>query len=384
LLLDDRHRDIARIALTAAGRKYGVAFAGGGALQVHDVSSRRTQDVDLFVKTARNVGKAARAIAAALEQAGYRVEVIAADEELWEFEAHPPDLPGPVQVQVAHFAFTGTVIKDVGPVVTLDYLATRKTVAILERHQVRDYVDIASLADAGYKVPRLLSMAFAEAPYLAAEDAGDAGVHLDRITNERIARELPPGKTPGWVRDAFASWPREPVHAGAQQGYRCLWFWGAAMGRDTALRPGGRVPGRHGTKRPGPPVPPGPAAGPGPSREYSGMRKLSRLIRASRWIAGTPVPVINREARIHRGNGTRVNQRDRRGAGGRPGGGPHPGKCRNPDGRRGAGRAAARPELLTDAAYLPHGVHEHEMARRQTLDLLTWSPPNVLVVIPPL
>jgi hypothetical protein len=222
VLLDSRHRDIARIALTAAGRKYGVAFAGGGALQVHDVSNRRTQDVDLFVSNARNVGRAARAIAAALAQAGYRVEVTAADEGLWEFEVYPRDLagsagleddaPDPVQVQVAFFAYVGTVIKDVGPVVTLDYLATRKTVAILERHQVRDYVDIASLVDAGYTIPQLLRMAFAEEPSLGWEDAGDAGVHLDRITDERIARELPPGKAPRWVRDAFAGWPREPVH----------------------------------------------------------------------------------------------------------------------------------------------------------------------------
>jgi len=224
VLLDSRHRDIARIALTAAGRKYGVAFAGGGALQVHDVSNRRTQDVDLFVRNARNVTRAARAIAAALAQAGYRVEVTAADEGLWEFEVYPHDLagpagiedevPDPVQVQVAFFAYPGTVIKDVGPVVTLDYLATRKTVAILERHQVRDYVDIASLVDAGYTIPQLLRMAFAEEPSLGLEDAGDAGVHLDRITDERITRELPPGKAPGWVRDAFARWPREPVHTG--------------------------------------------------------------------------------------------------------------------------------------------------------------------------
>jgi hypothetical protein len=212
VLLDERHRDIARIALTAAGRKYEVAFAGGGALQVYNVSNRRTQDVDLFVRNARNVGKAARAITAALAQAGYRVDVTSADEELWEFEAYPRDSADPVQVQVAFFSYTGTVIKDVGPVVTLEYLATRKTVAILERHQVRDYVDIASLADAGYTIHQLLAMAFAEEPSLGLEDAGDAGVHLDRITDERIARELPPGKGPGWVRDAFAGWPREPVH----------------------------------------------------------------------------------------------------------------------------------------------------------------------------
>jgi hypothetical protein len=221
LILDERHRDIARIALAAAGRKYEVAFAGGGALQIHDVSARRTQDVDLFVRKARNVAKAAGVIADALERAGYRVEAVSADIPGWvdlgqglrEFEVYPPDSGDPVQVQVAFFAYTGTVTKDVGPVVTLDYLAARKTVALMERHRVRDYIDIASLADAGYKIRQLLDMAFAEEPSLSAEDAGDAGVHLDQVADERLARELPSGKTSAWVRAVFADWPRYPVHA---------------------------------------------------------------------------------------------------------------------------------------------------------------------------
>lgn len=223
MLLDDRHRDIARIALAAAGRKYEVAFAGGGALQIHDVSRRRTQDVDLFVRNERHVKKAATTIADALTRAGYRVEVISADEGMWDFEVYPAsdsaevdasDSAGgdPVQVQVAHFIYRGTVATDVGPAVTLDYLATLKAIAAMERHQVRDYVDIASLLDAGYQVRQLLDMAFREAPYLEPADAGDAGVHLDQVTDARLALELPPGKDPQWVRDALAQWPREPTH----------------------------------------------------------------------------------------------------------------------------------------------------------------------------
>jgi hypothetical protein len=212
LLLDARHREIAQIALAAAGRRYQVAFAGGGALQVYDVSARITHDVDLFVRRARNVVKASAVIADALGQAGYRVEMVSSLEELVDFVVYPPGSADPVQVQVAFFAFTGTVAKDVGPVVTLDYLATRKTVALLERHQVRDYVDVASLVDAGYKIPQLLDLGFTEDPALTREDAGDAGVHLDQIADERLARELPPGKRPAWVRAAFEGWPRYPVH----------------------------------------------------------------------------------------------------------------------------------------------------------------------------
>lgn len=221
MLLDQRHHDIARIALTAAGREYEVAFAGGGALQVHDVSARRTQDVDLFVRKATDVASAADTMANALERAGYRVEAVGTDDlgwaelsqELREFEVYPPDGGDPVQVQVAYFAYPDTVAKDVGPVVTLGYLAARKMVALLERHRVRDYVDAASLVDAGYTIPDLLDMAFAEEPALSAEDVGDAGAHLDRVADQRLARELPPGKTPGWVREVFRDWPREPVHA---------------------------------------------------------------------------------------------------------------------------------------------------------------------------
>jgi hypothetical protein len=215
LLLDGLHRDIVCIALAAAGRRFQVAFAGGGALQIYDVSARVTHDVDLFVRKARNVARAAEVIANALERAGYQVEVVNAERrELREFKVHPPMGGDPVQVQIAFFEFTGTVVmQDVGPVVTLDYLAARKAAATCERHQVRDYIDVASLVDAGYKIPQLLQMAFDTDSSLSSEDAGDAGVHLDRnIADERIARELPPGKTAEWVRAAFADWPREPVH----------------------------------------------------------------------------------------------------------------------------------------------------------------------------
>ena len=57
-------------------------------------------------------------------------------------------------------------------------------------------------------------MAFREAPYLEAADAGDAGAHLDMISDQRLGRELPAGKTAGWVRAALAGWPRQPVHDG--------------------------------------------------------------------------------------------------------------------------------------------------------------------------
>lgn len=56
--------------------------------------------------------------------------------ELREFEVYPPGGGGPVQVQVAHFAYTGTVAMDVGPVVTLGYLAARKAAALSQLTEI--------------------------------------------------------------------------------------------------------------------------------------------------------------------------------------------------------------------------------------------------------
>jgi hypothetical protein len=222
--IDERHADIARVALAAAGRKYQVALGGQNALRVHGVSDRVTHDIDLFVRRARHVTRASGVIADALEQAGYRVELVevADSQGLWpdtgnemrEFEVFPPDDGDPVQVQIAYFAWTATVARDVGPVCTLDYLAARKVVALLERHKVRDYLDIAALTDAGYTLDDLARLAHEQDPGLKPEDFGEVGVHLDRnITDRHLARDMPAGKTPEWVRTAFATWPREPVYA---------------------------------------------------------------------------------------------------------------------------------------------------------------------------
>src|ERR1700739_3571686 len=88
MAFDDLHRHVARIALKAVGRKYEVALAGGNALMVHEVVSRYTEDVDLFVRRAEVVPAAASEIEAALQAAGYstqRTDLAAAGGGLEEF-----------------------------------------------------------------------------------------------------------------------------------------------------------------------------------------------------------------------------------------------------------------------------------------------------------
>jgi len=225
MAFDDLHRHVARIALKAVGRKYEVALAGGNALMVHEVVSRHTEDVDLFVRRAELVPAAASEIEAALQAAGYsthRIGLAAAGEleEFWpdmgeemaEWEVTAPDGEHTMQLQAAYFETLAdpVTVPDLGPVLALDDLAGWKTVALVNRMMARDYVDIAALLKK-YTVEQLVALALERDPGLQDADFADAGLHLDRIKDSRLTPLLSGlgGEDVGWLRQQFAAWPRE-------------------------------------------------------------------------------------------------------------------------------------------------------------------------------
>jgi hypothetical protein len=221
---DDLHRHVARIALKAVGRKYEVALAGGNALMVHQVMSRHTEDVDLFVRRLGNVAAAAPEIEAAWQSAGFsarRTDGADGDlselwpdigEELAEWEVTAPDGEHTVQVQAAYFETLAdpVTVPDLGPVLALDDLAGWKTVALANRMMARDYADVAALLKR-YSVEQLIALALERDPGLQDADFADAGLNLDRMRDTRFARLLPGlgGEDVGWLRGQFSGWPRE-------------------------------------------------------------------------------------------------------------------------------------------------------------------------------
>ena len=225
MAFDDLHRHVARIALKAVGRKYEVALAGGNALMVHEVVSRHTEDVDLFVRRLANVPAAASEIEAALQSAGYttqRIDAAAAGElgdfwpdmgeELAEWEVTAPDGEHTVQVQAAYFETLEDPVSvpGLGPVLALDDLAGWKTVALANRMMARDYVDIAALLKR-YTVGQLIALALERDPGLQEADFADAGLQLDRMRDGRLTALLPGlgGEDVSWLRSQFAAWPRD-------------------------------------------------------------------------------------------------------------------------------------------------------------------------------
>jgi hypothetical protein len=228
----DRHRDAARIVLASIGKIRGKptaeapwGLAGGNALIAHQVSARRTIDVDVFIAEMRGDWKD---IEAAIEDGlagnGYSVQAVdklkaiagwdgqGQDEEigLSEWIVRAPGDDEDVQVQVSNFDLLAAPVDmpGIGPVLALPDLAGWKTVAFAGRRMARDLYDLAELRTM-FTVEELLELAGERDPGLEPADFADAGRYLDRVDDAVLTAVLAgTGRTPVWVRQQLADWPR--------------------------------------------------------------------------------------------------------------------------------------------------------------------------------
>ena len=209
---DDFFRDVARIALTVAA-DHGFVLGGGVAWLVNGLVHRPTEDVDLFTDTAGGVEAAAGEVAAALTRAGYRVVREEADDL---FAGMSQDIQE-FLVAADHRALRLTlcrldrsrapVVMDLGPVMHLDDLVATKVAALVNRREVRDYIDVAAALQR-YPLARVLELAHAADPALDPEDVADAGRYLDRLDDARFTRYGLTEHDISILRQRLAKWPR--------------------------------------------------------------------------------------------------------------------------------------------------------------------------------
>jgi predicted nucleotidyltransferase component of viral defense system len=165
--LDRLHRDVAEIALRAAG--HGFALGGGNALIAHGIINRPTQDVDLFTDEETGVSEAADAVETALRKAGYGAERTDDAGELAEvFEGMGDGLaewvitaPGGRQLvlQMAYFDRSSRPVNmDIGPVLGIEDVIGGKACALASRAEPRDYLDIAATLNT-YTVSEIINFA---------------------------------------------------------------------------------------------------------------------------------------------------------------------------------------------------------------------------------
>lgn len=212
MTVDDFYRDVARIALAVAD-KHGFVLGGGVAWLVNGLVARPTEDIDLFTDNVDGVTAAAGEVTEALTEAGYRVvreegdELFAGmDQDIQEF-----------LVAADHRALRLTlcrldrsrapVVMDLGPVMHLDDLVATKVAALVNRREVRDYIDVAAALER-YPLERIMELAFAADPALDPEDIADAGRYLDRLDDVRFTLYGLDAEMIAQLRDRLAGWPR--------------------------------------------------------------------------------------------------------------------------------------------------------------------------------
>ncbi len=208
-MVDPFYRDVAQVALTVA-RTRGFVLGGGVAWLVNGLVERPTEDVDLFTDTDGAVAAAAGEVAAALGRAGYRVDREDADELFAGMDADIQEFTVGAAGRRLRLTLCrldrrrAPVVMDVGPVMHLDDLVATKVAALVNRREVRDYIDVAA-ARSRYSLGRMLELAYAADPALDPEDVADAGRYLDQLDDSRFGRY----KTdPHAVRKQFEDWPR--------------------------------------------------------------------------------------------------------------------------------------------------------------------------------
>lgn len=221
MAVSDLHRQVAAIALAAAG--HGFALGGGNALLAHGLTTRPTQDVDLFTDQEHGVEAAASAVEAALAAAGLRAE---RQDEAADLADLFPGLgqglaewtvitPGGQQtvLQMAYFDRSRAPVEmEVGPVLALEDVAGGKICALASRVEIRDYADTARMLDL-YSPAQLTGFAHRLDPGLTADDFADAAKQLDRMPDEDFSRYGLSKQDVTALRTKFEVWPRTPQSA---------------------------------------------------------------------------------------------------------------------------------------------------------------------------
>ncbi|WP_308042674.1 nucleotidyl transferase AbiEii/AbiGii toxin family protein [Micromonospora sp. PLK6-60] len=214
--LHEFYREVARVALSAAG-PHRFVLGGGVAWAAHGLVTRPTEDVDLFADVEGAAAAAASEVRAALERAGFAVVTADPDSELGElFPGFDRDVRDfvvgrdgrQIRLSLARLdRYRSPVVMDLGPVMDVRDLVANKTAALVNRREVRDYIDVAAALD-HYRVGELLELARQVDPALDPADVRAAGRYLDRVPDRRFARYGLDAAQVARLRERLADWPR--------------------------------------------------------------------------------------------------------------------------------------------------------------------------------
>jgi hypothetical protein len=212
--MEPRHERIAKIALTA-GAQYGLALAGGYAVQMHGIGNRLSGDVDLFTTWQHRdeFRELTSAVVSALTAAGYATSVILSGETFARLIVTDPLDGREEKLELAaDWRAHDPVRLDVGPVLHPDDAVANKVCALFGRALPRDFLDVdATLISGRYTRDQLLELA-------ATADGGfdplifaDALGALTQITDAAFAEYGTDPQVITEMRHRFAEWRRQLI-----------------------------------------------------------------------------------------------------------------------------------------------------------------------------
>ncbi|WP_342318691.1 nucleotidyl transferase AbiEii/AbiGii toxin family protein [Corynebacterium mayonis] len=187
----DLQTRIAQIALRVGG-SHGFVLAGGKTLQVHGLSDRPTQDVDLFTNNfdVNLFSHARQLIVDKLQEAGFKVETVRnapGFARLTVTEAHQNNM---VEVDLGidwRSNATGTP-SALGAVLSQDDAVASKTIALFNRAYPRDFIDFFNIVATGrYTVEALVSLAHDHDPGFHVAAFRDALGVITRLDHNEVS-----------------------------------------------------------------------------------------------------------------------------------------------------------------------------------------------------
>ena len=210
--MDPRHRQLAEIALRAAGGDYGLALAGGYAVRAHGMGERPSGDVDLCTDWQRRADfpTVADLVIDALTDNGFSVAIDARAETFARLLVSRDDEPGvePQKMELAaDWRAHPPVTLDIGPVLHPDDAVGNKMAALYGRVVARDFLDIDAVLTSGrYTAEQLLHLAEAADPGFDRTMFASVLGALDQISDAAFAPYGITGGTTEAMRQRFAKW----------------------------------------------------------------------------------------------------------------------------------------------------------------------------------
>lgn len=123
-----------------AGARFGLALAGGYAVQAHELVERPSKDVDFAYSRQTPISEIVDVLADAYRAAGYDVRMLGATERVARMYVDTPE--GGCEVDVLMEALQPPVRMTLGPVVSFEDAVGLKVRALYGRSVHRDLIDV--------------------------------------------------------------------------------------------------------------------------------------------------------------------------------------------------------------------------------------------------